>query len=148
MNKINYWAVIAAAVAAFLMSSLYYSPLLLGDIWRAVDPAAVVNASAAKAAAEFLRTLIITLVIARILTLLGGHGWRSGFRLALLLWFAFSAMMWTGAVMWENTPWQLAAIHSGDWLVKTALIALIVGVWHDKKLRRMTHGSRVSVREA
>jgi hypothetical protein len=29
VTKINYWAVILAAFAAFVMSSLYYSPLLL-----------------------------------------------------------------------------------------------------------------------
>jgi hypothetical protein len=39
--KINYWAVIAAAVAAFVLSSVYYSPLLLGNVWRAVDPRSV-----------------------------------------------------------------------------------------------------------
>jgi hypothetical protein len=50
-------------------------------------------------------------------------------RLALWLWFGFSAMMWTGAIMWEKTPWQIAAIHSGDWLVKTVLIAVILGAW-------------------
>jgi hypothetical protein len=38
MPKINYWAVVVAALAAFLMSSLYYSPLLLGNVWLAVDP--------------------------------------------------------------------------------------------------------------
>jgi hypothetical protein len=38
-------------------------------------------------------------------------------------------MMWVGAIMWERTPWQVAAIHSGDWLLKTILIGVIVGVW-------------------
>ena len=26
----------------------------------------------------------------------------------------------------ENTPWRLAAIHAGDWLVKLLVVALIV----------------------
>lgn len=55
--------------------------------------------------------------------------WKSAIQLAVLLWFGFSALMWAGAVMWENTPWALAAIHSGDWLCKTILISLVVGVW-------------------
>jgi hypothetical protein len=27
----------------------------------------------------------------------------------------------------EKVPWQLAAIHAGDWLVKLLLIATVVG---------------------
>jgi hypothetical protein len=38
-------------------------------------------------------------------------------------------MMWVGAIMWENVPVKLAAIHAGDWLAKTVLIALIVCAW-------------------
>jgi len=34
-----------------------------------------------------------------------------------------------GSAMWENVPWRLAAIHSGDWLVKLLLLAVILGVW-------------------
>lgn len=26
-------------------------------------------------------------------------------------------------------PWKLAAIHSGDWLVKLLVIAVILGAW-------------------
>lgn len=131
MDKINYWAVVVAAVAAFVMSSLYYSPLLFGGLWRSVDPAAAATApSPAKAVVELGRTLIITFVLARLLTLLGSSGWKTAVVLALWLWFGFSAMMWIGAIMWEKTPWQVAAIHSGDWLGKTVLIAFILGVWH------------------
>jgi Protein of unknown function (DUF1761) len=129
--RINYWAVVVAAVAAFVMSSLYYSPLLLGNLWRSVDPVASagMRPSAGKMLGEIVRTLVITFVIARLLTLLGATDWKSAVQLALWLWFGFSALMWVGAIMWEKTPWQIAAIHSGDWLLKTILIAVILGVW-------------------
>lgn len=132
MLKTSYWAILVAAVAAFVFSSLYYSPLLLGSIWRTVDPVvtSAVKPSMAKALVEFLRTLLITVVLARLLTLLQAVDWKSAVQVALLLWFGFSALMWVGAVMWERTPWTVAAIHSGDWLVKTVLIALILGVWN------------------
>jgi hypothetical protein len=29
----------------------------------------------------------------------------------------------------EDTPWKLAAIHAGDWLVKLLVGAVIVSVW-------------------
>jgi len=138
MLKINYWAVIVAALAAFVMSSLYYSPLLLGNVWRAVDPGPTASAtpSIGKVVGEIARTLVITYVLARLIALLGGGGWKAAVRLALWLWFGFSAMMWVGANMWEKTPWQIAAIHSGDWLLKTLLIAVILGVWRRQGISR------------
>jgi len=30
--------------------------------------------------------------------------------------------------LWENNPWQVAAIHSGDRLLKALLLAVILGV--------------------
>jgi hypothetical protein len=32
-------------------------------------------------------------------------------------------------VIWDDVPPRLAAIHSGDWLMKLLLIAVIVGIW-------------------
>jgi hypothetical protein len=54
--KINYWAIDVAAVAAFVFSSLYYSPLLLGNVWQAVDTTAVAGSkpSIAKLSSSFL----------------------------------------------------------------------------------------------
>ena len=130
MIKINGWAVVVAALAAFVMSSLYYSPLLLGNLWRAVDPlAAGAKPSIGKVLGEIVRTLVITYVLAHLMSLLRANDWKRAVSLALWLWFGFSAMMWMGAIMWEKTPWQIAAIHSGDWLLKTLLVAIILSAW-------------------
>jgi hypothetical protein len=136
MRGINYWTVLVAAFAAFVMSSLYRSPLLLGNAWRTVDPgpAAGASRSIGKVFAEFARTFVITYVLGRLIALLGNGNWKSAVGLAVWLWFGFSAMMWAGAIMWEKTPWQIAAIHSGDWLVKTLLIAAIIGVWRGQRV--------------
>jgi hypothetical protein len=135
MLKVNYWAVVVAALAAFLMSSVYYSPLLLGNVWHAVNPGPTTGTapSLGKVVGELLRTLVIAYVLARLIALLGASDWKGAGRLALWLWFGFSTTMWVGAMMWEKTPWQIAAIHSGDWLLKTLLIAVIVGVWRMKQ---------------
>jgi hypothetical protein len=29
----------------------------------------------------------------------------------------------------ENTPWRLAEIHAGDWLLKLLVVAVIASVW-------------------
>jgi hypothetical protein len=68
MLKINYRAVVVAALAAFVMSSLYYSPLLVGNLWRDVDPGPTggTTPSRWKVVGEIVRTLLITSVLARL----------------------------------------------------------------------------------
>ena len=48
-------------------------------------------------------------------------------RLGLGLWGAFPVVLLTGSVVHEKVPWQLAAIHGGDWLAKLLLISAVVG---------------------
>jgi hypothetical protein len=88
-----------------------------------------------KLLAEIPRTLAVTFVMVRLLTMLGGNDRKSAAKPALLLWFGFPALMCPGAVTCEQSQWQVAAIHSGDWLLKTVLIADIVcggqGGWHE-----------------
>jgi hypothetical protein len=117
------------------MSSLYYSLPLLGNVWpRAVDP---VGADATfalwKVPVEILRTFGVAYVVARLLAMLGGYRVQSAVKLALLLWFGFSGLMWVGAVMWERSPSQVALIHSGDWLVKIVLLSSILSVWNRRR---------------
>lgn len=139
MSRINLLVVPVAAVCAFAISSLYYSPLLLGNVWRAVDPvASSMTFPPWKGVVEIVRTLGITFVMARLLLLLGTNDVKSAIQLALWIWFGFSALMWVGAIIWEGTPWQVAAIHSGDWLLKTLLIAVIIGL---SNRRTATHGN-------
>ena len=55
--------------------------------------------------------------------------WTGGLLLGVALWIAFPFVLWTGAMIWENTSPKLAAIHAGDWLVKLLVIGIIVSVW-------------------
>lgn len=55
--------------------------------------------------------------------------WTDGLVLGLALWIGFPFVLWTGAMLHENTPFKLAAIHAGDWPVKLLLIGVIVSIW-------------------
>jgi hypothetical protein len=132
-RPVNYAAIGVAALSAFMLSSLYYSPAVLGNVWRAVDPAAAsIQFSPWKPLLELSRTVGITFVIARLLSILGACDVLRAVTLALWMWAGFSVLMWVGAIMWEGTPLQVAAIHCGDWLLKTLLIAVILGAWPDR----------------
>jgi hypothetical protein len=130
---INYLAILVGAVAAFVIAALYYS-VLFGELWlqlRRLNPTSVgeVSPSPLQPLMNFGVTLIIAYVIAQLVGRLGITDWKGGLRLGASLWIAFPGMLWLGAIMWENTPWQLAALHGGDWLIKCLLFAVIPSVW-------------------
>jgi hypothetical protein len=133
MLEIHYLRVAVAAVAAFVMSSVWYT--VFGKARMELldqDPRATADmrkVPAWKKAAEVVRELVIAYVVARFVVLLGVDGWKAAVQLGAWLWFGFVFMILVGAVVWDNVPWKLTAIHAGDWLVKLPLMAVILGVW-------------------
>jgi hypothetical protein len=133
MREIHYLSVVVAAVAAFVMSSIWYT--IFGKVRMELldqDPRATADmrkVPAWKKAAEVVRELVIAYVVARFVVLLGVDGWKAAVQLGAWLWFGFVFMILVGAVVWDNVPWKLTAIHAGDWLVKLPLMAVILGVW-------------------
>lgn len=134
MLRINYLAVIVAAVAFFVVGGLWYSPLLFGKQYmtlRSINSDAVTNTSMpiGQIVSEFVRGLVVAYVLARLLGLLGVATWLSAAQLGLWLWIGFPVMILMSSVIHENVPWQLAAIHSGDWFIKIMVMTVLLGVW-------------------
>ena len=135
MVHVNYWAVLVAAVAVFVLGWLWYSPLLFFKPWmrlRGMDPVAAMAGAkmpAGKLLIELVRCLVLAYVIARFMALLGVTGWMGALHFGLFLWIGFPLILLTGSVLWENVPWRVAAIHAGDWLVKLLVIPIIVSLW-------------------
>jgi len=129
----NYLAVAGTTVAAFAASSVWYMvfgkqrmELLGNDAGATADMRKV---QPLKMLGEIVRTFIVTYVLARFVVLLGIVDWKSAVRLGLWLWFGFPFMILVGSVVWDRRPWKLAAIHAGDWLVKSLLMAIMLAVW-------------------
>jgi len=68
-------------------------------------------------------------VVAGLADLVGAVDLVAALALAAALWIAFPVMILAGSVIHENVPARLAAIHAGDWLIKLAVITVIVSVW-------------------
>ena len=129
MPDVNLLAVVAATIAVFVLSSTYYS--LVGEQLATVSDAAAAGQQPPpwKLAIELLRSLILAAVVAGLAAQGEIDEWTHGLLLGLALWIGFPFVLWTGAVIHENTPWKLAALHGGDWLAKLLLVAVIVSVW-------------------
>jgi len=98
MNKINFWAVIVAAVVAFVLGALWYGPFLFGKAYlevRAVNPAAIADMRppAWELVGEFAKNLVVAFVIAYFVVRLGVGDWKSALQLGLWIWVGFQAML-------------------------------------------------------
>src|SRR6266849_5047932 len=130
MLGINSLAVVVAAVAAFVASSVWY--IVFGkELATASAAFAEVRQKPQpwKMLGVLVTSLVLALVLAYFIGLIGNVDWMGAVRVGVLLWIGLSAMQWVGSMLWENVPVKMAAIHAGDWLVKLVLIAVIVGVW-------------------
>ncbi len=129
MADVNLLAVLAASLAAFVLGASYYA--VLGEQLAEVSGAATAGEQPApwKIGVELLRCVIIAAVVAGLASRGEIDTWTGGLLLGLAFWIGFPFVLWTGAMIHEDAPWKLAAIHAGDWLAKLLLVAVIVSVW-------------------
>jgi len=129
----NWGAIAAAAVLAFMSSMAWYIALaaqrskLLGV---APDPGAGRRPPPPmKIIAELARNAVFAIALSWLIAATGMTDLAGAVRLALVVWLAFPVLILAGSVLWENVPWRLALIHAGDWFVKLVLVAAVLAIW-------------------
>jgi len=128
---INLWAVVAAAIAAFVASSIWY--IGLGGVLAELSAAYADTQSPSPwvLLGEFLRSLVIAYALARLAALVRIDDWKGALGLGAGLW-VFPAVILVGSVIHERYPPMLAGVHAGDWLIKLLVMALIIGALRRK----------------
>ena len=134
--EVNYWAVLVATVASFVIGWAWYSPLLFVKPWmklRGLDFSAT-QAGGMKMpyhlmAIEFVTTLIIAYFIAEFAAWVGAGSALGGIVLGFWIWLGFYATTMVGPVLWEKVPLKLYAITAGRWFVSILVMAAIIGAW-------------------
>lgn len=119
-------AVAVATGAAVVASTAWYTAL--GRHLAQLDEAYAGDARppAWLLPVELGRSATVATAVAVLARRTDTQGLAGASRLAVGLWAAFPAVLLTGSVVHEKVPWQLAAIHSGDWLLKLLLITAVV----------------------
>jgi len=135
MIEINYWAVIVAAVAAFIVGAAWYGPILFGKKYialRGMNPDVIKDMKPPvwELLGEFVRNLVIAYVLARFALQNEAINWMSAVQTGFWIWIGFQATLLMGSLLHEKMPFKLYIIHAGDALVKTLLMAVIIGMWH------------------
>lgn len=134
---VNYIAVTAAAIAAFVIGFLWYSPKFFGNEWIRLNGWSKKDMQKNQKrdmkkpiALGFITAWVIAFVLAEIIALLdlglGMSGAEAGVKAALMVWIGFFATSMMGSVLWEMKPWKLYFINSGHYLVVLIVMSLII----------------------
>ena len=96
MVRINLVAVFGAAVLAFVIGGLWYSPLLFGRAYltlRGLDPTANVAMPVGEVVGDFGRWLLITVVLAGLMPRVGIDSVGTAVRFGLTMWVIIYAAL-------------------------------------------------------
>ena len=138
MIPINYWAVLAAAIANMILGSLWYGPLF-GKPWMALMGITKESMAAAKekgmGTSYFLMmagSLLMSFITANVLIFASAYtnlyGSPVGALVGFMSWLGFVAPVTLGSVLWEGKPWKLWFLNAGYYLVGLVLMGLILSV--------------------
>ena len=129
-DRINVWAIFAAAAAAFVASAIWY--IIFSKQRAALSSAATAGTGRPQPTQmllELTRNLVLALVLAYLVRNSNVTTVRRGAVLSFLLWIGFPVILLSGSVIYENVPPRLAAIHAGDWFIKLLLTTGIIRSW-------------------
>ena len=132
MPDVNYLAVVAAAVATFLLGGLWYSPALFGKAWQREAGVSEEQMKNANMAVIFGLTFVLSLIAAWVFALFLGPrppmalGLGAGFS-AGLCWVASSLGI---NYLFERKSLRLWLINGGYHTLQFTIIGLILALWH------------------
>jgi hypothetical protein len=129
-QSLNYFAVIAAAISAFVIGGLWYSPVLLGGAWKKANGFSQ-EAPGARPKV-FLLALLLSLVMAVNLGMFlndpkttAAWGATAGF----LAGFGWAAMGIGIVSLFERRSLQYVLINGGYLTVALTAMGAILGAW-------------------
>src|SRR5437773_1620513 len=137
MNRINFAAVVVAAIVNWVVQAGWYT--MLGEQWAAAAGITAEQIAQAKANPSFvpyITALLANLVIAYVIGIVslrtGEPTVAHGMRVALVMWMGFVVTNLATGYSFEQRPFALLAINGGSTLIGMLLSGAIVGAWTKK----------------
>ena len=132
MPQVNYLAIIAAGIAAFVLGGLWYSPALFGRAWQREVGLSDDTLKHGNMAVIFGSALVLSLIAAFVFAMFLGPrpsmplGLGAGFS-AGLCWVASSFGI---NYLFARRSFKLFAIDGGYHTLQFTLIGVILALWH------------------
>jgi len=131
-SKINYLAVLVAALSTFLLGGLWYSPMLFGKAWMRANNFTDTDLQTFSKARMFGWSFVFSLVMALNLAMfLGGPGTNVswGMTAGLLTGLGWVAMAIAIIGVFENRSGTYILINGGYMTVAFTVMGAIIGAW-------------------
>jgi hypothetical protein len=132
MPEFNVLAVLAAAVATFVLGGLWYSPALFGKAWQREAGVTDEQMRTSNKAMIFGLAFVLSLVAALVFAMFLGP--RPPVNLGLGAGFA-AGLCWVAAsfginYLFEQRSFKLWLINAGYHTLQFTIIGLILALWH------------------
>jgi hypothetical protein len=131
LAKLNWAAVIVAAIANPVVAAIWYAPALFGERWLALLSNYRRRGSAPGAAYPLVLVgaVVTAIVLALLAQWVGATSVWSGVLLGLLVWLGFVVAANAGHFVFEGRPLGLISLTAGYQLVALVIMGGIVGGW-------------------
>ncbi|MBI3120595.1 MAG: DUF1761 domain-containing protein [Candidatus Kerfeldbacteria bacterium] len=128
----NYWAVLVAAAASMVIGSVWYSPMLFGNVWMKLVGKTQEDIKGNRMA-PMTWAIVFALVTAWILGVViawaGASSVGEGLQVGFWMWFGFVLTSMAMNAMFEGRPAKLLWINLGNQLVSLLVAGAILGGW-------------------
>ena len=131
-SKINYFAVLVAALSTFVLGGLWYSPLLFGKAWMRVNNFSDTDVAGFSKARMFGWSFIFALIMSLNLSMFlaapdTNVTW--GMAAGALTGVGWVSMAIAIIGVFENRSWGYIAINGGYMIVAFVVMGAILGAW-------------------
>ncbi|HAV11443.1 MAG TPA: hypothetical protein DCX32_02775 [Candidatus Moranbacteria bacterium] len=132
---LNLWAILVAALANLIIGSLWYSPLMFGNMWMrlmGIDPrdSSGMKKGAAKAMFfSFLGALVMAYVMALVVSFSGVTSLLNAIEVAFWLWLGFVAVTSISSVLYEKKRVEIYILSVIYYLIAMIAMVIIITLW-------------------
>lgn len=134
LDLINWWAVLAAAVAYMALGSLWYGPLF-GKLWMGlvgITPESMKQMPLTPIQAMvggFVTAFITATALSYASIFFMAVSAVDAVILAFWMWLGFVATTQAGSYLWEGRPLSLFMLNAAHSLLALVIMAIIVVLW-------------------
>jgi hypothetical protein len=129
---VNYWAVLVAAIANYIIATIWYA-LLFSKTWKKATGMSEMKTSAGNMLLTFIGSLFLSYVLYHATlfgnTYLNTSGVSGGLMCGFFNWLGFIAPITLTTKIYEKKSWTLWILDNSFWLISLLIMGSILSAW-------------------